>query len=115
MLNQAGLSGVEIEVVNKNQPNYTGPKERIVQLMTQNVNAIVKDRALLAVAIGASDQWRFRAKGVPSARYGPAPHSMGGNDEYIYIKELLNVARVHSATAIDYLTDTNDGTREADN
>lgn len=42
--------------------------------------------------------------GIPCARYGPVAHAMGFTDEYIFAEELLNVTKVHSATAIDYLT-----------
>ncbi len=104
MFQKARLRDVEVEVLNKSQPNYTSPNERIVKLMANNIGTIIKDIPMLAISIGASDQRMFRAKGIPSVRYGPTPHGMGSTDEYILVKELLNCVKIHSATAADYLT-----------
>jgi hypothetical protein len=42
--------------------------------------------------------------GIPTAVYGPAPHNMGAPDEYITLRDLGVVGRVHTLTAFDFLT-----------
>jgi succinyl-diaminopimelate desuccinylase len=54
--------------------------------------------------VGASDARLYRLiKNVPSVNCGLTPYNLGGPDEYINIHELVNIAKIHTLTAFDFL------------
>jgi succinyl-diaminopimelate desuccinylase len=61
------------------------------------------------VRLGASDARLFRAAGIPTAVYGPAPNAMGDVDEFVRCDEVVATAQVHAAVMLDTLV----GAREA--
>jgi succinyl-diaminopimelate desuccinylase len=94
---------VEIESSVKNQPYMTSPKEEIVSHAKNNVREIIGFPAVVGISIGGTDQWRFRARGIPSVKYGPEAHNMGAPNEYVSAKELVDVTKVHTSIALDFL------------
>jgi succinyl-diaminopimelate desuccinylase len=55
------------------------------------------------VRLGASDARLFRAAGIPTAVYGPAPNAMGDVDEFVRCDEVVATAQVHAAVMLDAL------------
>ena len=96
-----------VELLNKSKPNYTSPKEWLVRLAVRNVEILTRRKALPTISVGATDQWRFRVRGIPSLKYGPMAHSMGGVDEYATVEDILRTTKVHAAIAVDFLTTEN--------
>ena len=60
-------------------------------------------RAKLTVALAATDARYFRPRGVPAVIFGPKPYNMAALDEHITVDDLVTVAKVHLATALDFL------------
>jgi succinyl-diaminopimelate desuccinylase len=102
LISEAGL-GIDVEAFGKNQPYVTSPKEKIVSDATRNVRTVVGQPAVVGISIGGTDQWRFRKRGIPSVKYGPEAHNMGAANEYVAAKELVDVTKVHTGIAMDFL------------
>jgi acetylornithine deacetylase/succinyl-diaminopimelate desuccinylase-like protein len=100
----AGLSGVEIEVLRRFEPNYTDPRHEIFRRLQANAEALSGRRPVVTMRVGASDSRLYRMAGIPAAVYGPTPHNMGAPDEHITVDDLRLVGRVHALTAFDFLS-----------
>lgn len=98
------VPGVELEVLRRFEPTATDPGHEIMRLLCDNAEAVMGRRPVLNMRVGASDARLYRAAGVPTAVYGPAPHNMGGPDEHVTLDDLHTVARVFTLTAFDFLT-----------
>jgi succinyl-diaminopimelate desuccinylase len=94
---------VEIESSVRNQPYITSPKEKLVDVAKYNVSEVIGSSPVVGISIGGTDQWRFRARGIPSVKYGPESHNMGAPNEYVSAKELVDVTKVHTGIAMDFL------------
>ena len=100
----AGVTGVEIEVLRRYEPNFTDPGHEIFQLLRANAEAVSGRRPVVTMRVGASDSRLYRLAGIPAAVYRPAPYNMGAPDEYITVEDLTLVGRVHALTAFDFLS-----------
>jgi len=99
-----GLPGVSLEVLRRFEPSCTDPQHEIVRRTVANARRVTGEPVVATVRLGASDTRYYRARGIPSVVYGPAPANMGGPDESIALADLFAVADVHALTAFDYLT-----------
>ena len=59
----------------------------------------------LTMTFAATDARYFRPRGVPTLIFGPRPNNMAAPDEFITVDDLVAVAKVHLATALDVLHD----------
>jgi succinyl-diaminopimelate desuccinylase len=93
-------SGVdcEVDVLMASDPTLTDPASDFVQLLRQEAEQVLGRTLHPAVRVGASDARLFRAAGVPTVVYGPAPRNMGTRDEYVEIDELRTIARIYART-----------------
>ena len=83
--------------------SYTSPKEKIVEIMVNNVVEITGKKPLLGLSSGASDSRFFMFKGVPSINCGPGGGGMARADEYVTVESLIAATKVNAATVIDFL------------
>jgi len=95
----------EVDVVSESSPNYTSPTEEIVRILQRNVEEVTRKRARVFVQWASSDARYLRARGVPTAHYGPA-HLEGihGFNEKVRADDVVAAAKVYVATALDYLS-----------
>jgi succinyl-diaminopimelate desuccinylase len=96
-------SGIAWRVLSGCEATVTEPASEIVRLTARNAAAITSGKAVVNMRVGFSDARFYRLAGVPSVVYGPAPHNMGGADEYVTIDDLFAVFYVHGMTAFDFL------------
>jgi len=99
-----GMPGVDWRVISGCEATVTDHAEEIVHLATQNASVVTSGRAVVNMRVGFSDARFYRLAGVPSVVYGPAPHNMGGPDEYVSADDLFAVFYVHAMTAFDFLS-----------
>ncbi len=99
------IAGAEcqLEVLMTSDPAFTDTKSRFVELLAAKVEATVGRPVRPAIRVGASDARLFRRAGVPAVVYGPAPHNMGADGEYVEIAEVHAVAAVYAATLAEAL------------
>ena len=98
-----GLEGIECRVLSTSEPNVTDPDHEIALLAARNGEEVLGAAVVRNMRVGFSDARLFRECHVPAIVYGPAPHNMGGADEYATIEDIFAVFYVHALTAFDYL------------
>jgi acetylornithine deacetylase/succinyl-diaminopimelate desuccinylase-like protein len=98
------LPDVSMRVFARSEPTVTDPHHEIVSRTLANARELLGDRVVRNMRVGMSDARLYRAHGVPSVVYGPAPHNMGGIDEYVEENDLYAVFYVHAMTSFDYLS-----------
>jgi succinyl-diaminopimelate desuccinylase len=105
-LTRAGLKRVRFEsmppVFNA---SYTSPDDPLVRLARANAAAATGREPALTMTFAATDARYFRPRGVPTLIFGPRPNNMAAPNEFITVDDLVAVAKVHLATAIDVLHD----------
>jgi len=99
-----GLPGLSHRILSACEPTVTDPASEIVRLAAANARAVTRGEAVVNMRVGFSDARFYRLAGCPSVVYGPAPHNMGGADEYVAIDDLFAVFYVHAMTAFDFLS-----------
>lgn len=93
-----------VTVINESPPNYTSPNEEIVKMLVTNVREITTRKPTIFVQWATSDARFLRAKGIPTAHYGPA-HLEGihGFNEKVRADHVVAATKAYVATALDYL------------
>jgi succinyl-diaminopimelate desuccinylase len=104
-LRSEGLSekDVSIDPVLLGSPNYTNPKEEIVQILFNNVKAITGREPVFRVAAGSTDCRYWRFKGIPAAVVGPRQYNVGAPDENIVLDDYIMTIKAHIAAVVDFL------------
>lgn len=101
------MEGITWRVVQRYEPSFTSPDHPIVTLAMDASREIMGVEPVANMRVGASDTRLYRADGIPSVVVGCTPNGMGAADEYVALDELLNVARMHTLIALDFLSDIN--------
>ncbi|KAH8811150.1 hypothetical protein F5884DRAFT_266705 [Xylogone sp. PMI_703] len=99
------MEGISWKPLQKYEPTWTSPSEKVVQSALQ-ASELVLDPGLKPVAnmrVGGSDTRVFRLAGIPSVVVGCTPFGMGAEDEYVLLKELLQVAQIQTLIGYDFL------------
>ncbi len=99
----AEVPGVALEVLQRCEPSFTDPGHEIVRRVAENAARVLGGPPVTTMRVGASDSRYYRARGIPTVVYGPAPSNMGAPDESITLEDLFAVGYVHTLTAFDYL------------
>ncbi|MFN0305734.1 MAG: ArgE/DapE family deacylase [Burkholderiales bacterium] len=99
-----GMRAIEWKVLSSHEPNVTDPSEEIVRLVIKHARTATGGAVVANMRPGFSDARFYRAAGIPSVVYGPAPNNMGGANEYVLLEDLRAVFAVHVKVAAEYLT-----------
>jgi succinyl-diaminopimelate desuccinylase len=92
-----------LEVIRTSEPAVTAAEEPVVAACVEHVRRVTGSEAQPVVRVGASDGRLFRHYGIPTAVCGPTPHNFAGVDEFVEVRELLEVAQVHAGVVGDLL------------
>jgi len=98
-----GREGIAWRILRRFEPNHTDPGHELVRLAAAAAGEVLGSPCAVNMRVGGSDARWFRMAGLPTIVYGPTPHNMGGADEHVLVEELVQVARVHALTALDFL------------
>ena len=79
------------------------PDHPMLRIIQDNAESFAGVRPVPVVTLGGTDCRFWRAKGVPAFVYGCLPDRMGAPDEQVPVAEFLDVVRVHTLSAYDYL------------
>lgn len=96
--------GVDWTEVGGDAPSWCDRAHEMVEILQRNVEAFGRPRPTPIVSLGGTDARLWRHHGVPAYVYGPYPHGMGSQDEYVEIDEFMHVVRTHALSAWDYLS-----------
>lgn len=100
------LDGISWTVLQRYEPTWTSPSDRIVQSALAASKEVIRPTGLDSVVnmrVGGSDTRIFRLAGIPSVVVGCTPFGMGAEDEYVLVEELEQVAKIQALTAYNYL------------
>ena len=79
------------------------PEHPMLRIIQDNAQASTGVRPVPVVTLGGTDCRFWRANGVPAFVYGCLPDRMGAPDERVPVGEFLDVVRVHTLSAYDFL------------
>lgn len=94
---------ISYEVMKTTKPTLSTPSNPLLQAVKRNAEEIRGEKTVLCFTFGATDARFWRLYNVAAAVYGPNHHNMGAPNEYVYLKDIETVGRVHLAASIDYL------------
>ena len=97
--------GVTWRIIRAYPPSFTPPNHEIVRRTIAAATKMLGKAPIANMRVGASDARLYRMFGVPSVVFGCTPFNMGAPDEYILVDELVAVAKVHTLTAFDFLSE----------
>lgn len=104
ILEEAGLTGIECELVLSSDPNYTATTEKIYTDLKENVKDILGVVAAPLLVTGGTDGRYFRLNNIPTVIYGPGEIAMAHSyNEYILVDDIINAGKVITNTATDFL------------
>ena len=99
------IEGLSYNIFRQYEPNWSDINHEIFSYTADNVKYITGAEPVNTVRVGASDARHYRvSKNVPTVNCGLNPYNLGGPDEYIEIEELIDLAKIHTLTAFDYLS-----------
>lgn len=100
------IEGLSYNIFRQYEPNWSDINHEIFAYTADNVKYITGEVPVNTVRVGASDARHYRiSKNVPSVNCGLNAYNLGGPDEYIEIEELIDLAKIHTLTAFDYLSE----------
>jgi succinyl-diaminopimelate desuccinylase len=94
---------VSLEEIGHAAPSWCDPHGEMMEYIRGNVRELKGFEPLPIVSLGGTDARLWRYRNVPAYIYGPTPHGVGRNDEYVEIDDFLHVVRTHVLSAYDYL------------
>lgn len=98
---------ISVDCLSRTEPTYTDPDHPLVRTL-RNHAARIQDRESnpppFACGFGFTDCRFYRREGIPSAYYGPYPHNMGTQNEYITVEDFVESVQVHTLTATEFMT-----------
>jgi succinyl-diaminopimelate desuccinylase len=100
----AGSPGVAVEITRRYEPNWTAPDHPVVEAVSAACEAVLGERPVRTMRVGASDARHYRYAGVPTVTCGLTPNNMGAADEHISLDELRKLVDVFVASAELYLS-----------
>lgn len=102
MVDKFGVDGCTFDLFST-EPSCTPPEAQIVQLMRKNAKSQIGVEPKSAINPGQYDTRYWHSRGIPAIAYGPRRHNIGAPDEYITVKDLMDVIKVYACTIIDFL------------
>ena len=112
-LEQEGL-GEQITVefmhdeIGINDALYTSPDHKLLATLQEQVTEVTGKPPRLTFGGGATDMRFYRRFGVPAVQYGPRSYPIFAAcpDEFIYVQDLIDTAKVHAGTILRYVLDS---------
>jgi succinyl-diaminopimelate desuccinylase len=95
--------GVEWELLQRREPNFTNTEDTIIQAVVNSAQQYIGVRPILTCGLAYTDARIFRKHGIPAAVYGPTPHIIGAENEFVTIDELVTVFNVHLLSTANFL------------
>ena len=82
---------------------FIKPTEPIVRILKNNTKKILKNEPIAEGAGPWSDMWLFIEKGIPAVNFGCDGKGMHDKNEYVEIQSVIDVTKIYSLTAFDFL------------
>ena len=93
----------EVQHAATNPSTASARDHKLVQLIQSNAEIVRGKRPLAIASLGATDCKHFRRNNVPAYSFGPSPDRMAEKDERVSVREFIDLIKVHTLVARDYL------------
>lgn len=94
---------VKTRVTNFVPPAICDPDEKIVDALLKGHKSVHGDFPKVAVSSYATDGNFLQDMGIPSVTYGPEGGDMHSENEFVFVKSLIDCTRVYAESIINYL------------
>jgi succinyl-diaminopimelate desuccinylase len=96
---------VTMAVVGRQEPLWSDPEHEMCRLIQKNVQEVAGFTPPAIVSLPGTDARLWRGLGIPAFVYGITPFNVAMADEYVDLDELFLTLKVHTLSALDYLTE----------
>ena len=96
--------GGQIRLMNTTPPSLSDRRKPIFDILRRNATKILGNEPPDQISLATSDARLWRYKGVPAVKFGPRRNNTGRANEFIFTPDLIDTARVHGLTALEYLS-----------
>ncbi|KAF2485849.1 acetylornithine deacetylase/succinyldiaminopimelate desuccinylase-like deacylase [Neohortaea acidophila] len=86
-----------------NPPAASSVEHEMVELLQRNAKLVRGEAPVSICSLGGTDCKHFRYNGVPAYCYGPSPTTMAAVDERVKAQEFLDIIKIHTLAAWEYL------------
>ncbi|KAI4721276.1 putative peptidase [Aureobasidium sp. EXF-10727] len=94
----------EVQEAASNPPNLCPFDHALTRAIADNAEHILGRKPIAIPSLGATDAKHWRYKGVPAYSYGLSPQGMAGIDESVDLDDYINLVKILTLTAWDFLT-----------
>jgi succinyl-diaminopimelate desuccinylase len=94
----------EVQEASSNPPNSCPFDHALTRAIADNAENILGRKPIAIPSLGATDAKHWRYKGVPAYSYGLSPEGMAGIDESVDLDDYINLVKILTLTAWDFLT-----------
>ncbi len=84
-------------------PSWTGKETEIATAIKTAAQEVLSENKCPVVRLPASDASRWRALGVPAVCIGPQPNLVSGVDDFAWVKDVTNSAKIYALSSWIYL------------
>ncbi|MFB0561068.1 MAG: M20 family metallopeptidase [Candidatus Lokiarchaeia archaeon] len=103
---ESGIEGITLEEILRVDPSFQKLDAQIVSLVKKEIKKVTGKEPLFFVFPGFTDAHFIRAKGIPTVVYGAGSETAHGINEYVPIEGLIEVTKVYTLAAMDFLVTT---------
>jgi succinyl-diaminopimelate desuccinylase len=94
----------KVQEAASNPPNSCPFDHALTRAIADNADHILGRRPIAIPSLGATDAKHWRYKGVPAYSFGLSPEGQAGIDESVDLDDYINLVKVLTLTAWDFLT-----------
>lgn len=98
-------SAFDIDAFSIKEPSHSDHNHPLFQHLQAGAGRVRENSPALSVALAGTDCAFYRNRGVPCAVYGPSPHNLGSQNEYIRIDDFAEVVKAQAIASMNYLTE----------
>lgn len=84
-------------------PAAVDRRKEIVKKALKSAEHVLKEKQKLRIGGGASDANLLVKNGIPSVQLGPLGANTHSENEFVYVKSILDYAKIYALIAVDYL------------
>lgn len=93
----------KLESLRKGSANHCDPEHRMARIVDASARAVGLAPLVPIPSVGGSDCRLWRERGIPAYVFGTTPHNIAAPNEWTSIEDFMQVVRVHTLSAYEYL------------
>ncbi|MFB6148359.1 MAG: M20/M25/M40 family metallo-hydrolase [Halobacteriales archaeon] len=84
-------------------PTASDHRHPIFQQLQTAAGRVRDEPPAFSCALAGTDCAYYREAGIPCAVYGPSPHNLGSQNEFIYVDEFMEIVKAQAMAAAGYM------------